>query len=166
MDSAERLINRVMRKGAEPALLVTFGLSIIIQDALLLLFTADARHAGGAYSSIVFRIGSISIALLDIILLVISLLSIAILTWFLSKTYMGRSIRATSDDTEAASLMGVNVNRTYGIAMGIAMATAALPVSHRFEMDLLSELRRWLSADSIQLLLAVWDRFRERWLPV
>ena len=120
------LINRVMLKGSEPALLVTFGLSIILQDAMLLLFTADARHAGGAYSSIVFHIGSISIALLDIILLVISLLSIIILTWFLNKTYMGRSIRATSDDTQAASLMGVSVKRTYGIAMGIAMATAAI----------------------------------------
>ncbi len=120
------LINRVMLKGSEPALLVTFGLSIILQDAMLLLFTADARHAGGPYSSIVFHIGSISIALLDIILLVISLLSIAILTWFLNKTYMGRSIRATSDDTQAASLMGVSVKRTYGIAMGIAMATAAV----------------------------------------
>lgn len=120
------LINRVMLKGSEPALLVTFGLSIILQDALLLLFTADARHAGGAYSSIVFHIGQISIALLDIILLVISLLAIGILTWFLNKTYMGRSIRATSDDTQAASLMGVSVKRTYGIAMGIAMATAAV----------------------------------------
>ncbi|MBR3244985.1 MAG: branched-chain amino acid ABC transporter permease [Parasporobacterium sp.] len=120
------LINRVMLKGSEPALLVTFGLSIILQDAMLLLFTADARHAGGSYSSIVFHIGSISIALLDIILLVISLLSIVILTWFLNKTYMGRSIRATSDDTQAASLMGVSVKRTYGIAMGIAMATAAV----------------------------------------
>ena len=120
------LINRVMLKGSEPALLVTFGLSIILQDAMLLLFTADARHAGGAYSSIVFHLGGISIALLDIILLVISLLTILILSWFLNKTYMGRSIRATSDDTQAASLMGVSVKRTYGIAMGIAMATAAV----------------------------------------
>lgn len=120
------LINRVMQKGSEPALLVTFGLSIILQDLLLLLFTADARHAGGIYSSIVFHIGSISIALLDIILLVISLLSIGILTWFLNKTYMGRAIRATSDDTQAASLMGVSVKRAYAVAMGIALATAAI----------------------------------------
>ena len=120
------LINRVMLKGSEPALLVTFGLSIILQDAMLLLFTADARHAGAAYSSTILKIGGINIALLDIILLVISLVTILILTMFLNKTYMGRSIRATSDDTQAASLMGVSVKRTYGIAMGIAMATAAV----------------------------------------
>ncbi len=120
------LINRVMLKGSEPALLVTFGLSIILQDAMLLLFTADARHAGAAYSSTVLKIGGISIALLDIILLVVSLLTILVLTLFLNKTYMGRSIRATSDDTQAASLMGVSVRRTYAIAMGIALATAAV----------------------------------------
>ena len=120
------LINRVMLKGSEPALLVTFGLSIILQDAMLLLFTADARHAGAAYSSIILKIGGISISLLDIILLVLSLLTILVLTLFLNKTYMGRSIRATSDDTQAASLMGVSVRKTYAIAMGIALATAAV----------------------------------------
>ena len=120
------LINRVMLKGSEPALLVTFGLSIILQDAMLLLFTADARHAGAAYSSTILKIGGLNIALLDIILLVISLVTILVLTLFLNKTYMGRSIRATSDDTQAASLMGVSVKKTYAIAMGIAMATAAV----------------------------------------
>ena len=120
------LINRVMLKGSEPALLVTFGLSIIIEDALLLLFTADARHAGAAYSSTIFKIGELSISLLDIILLVISLLTILVLTMFLNKTYMGRAIRATSDDIQAASLMGVNIKKSYAIAMGIAMATAAI----------------------------------------
>ena len=120
------LINRVMLKGSEPALLVTFGLSIILQDAMLLLFTADARHTGGPYSSKTFHIGSISIALLDVILLIISLITILVLAWFLKSTYLGRSIRAISDDTQAASLMGVNVKRTYGVAMGIAMATAAV----------------------------------------
>ena len=120
------LINRVMLKGSEPALLVTFGLSIILQDAMLLLFTADARHAGAIYSSTILKIGEVNIALLDIILLVLSLLTILVLTLFLNRTYMGRSIRATSDDTQAASLMGVSVKKTYAIAMGIALATAAV----------------------------------------
>ena len=93
---------------------------------MLLLFTADARHAGAAYSSIYWRTGGLSIALLDVILLALSLLTILALTLFLNKTYLGRSIRATSDDTQAASLMGVSVKKTYAIAMGIAMATAAI----------------------------------------
>ncbi len=121
------LINRVMLKGAEPALLVTFGLSIIIQDLLLLLFTTDAQHATASYSTKTISLfGNVSISVLDIIIFAVSLLTIFALTMFLKKTYLGKSIRATSDDTQAASLMGVNVKRTYAIAMGIAMATAAI----------------------------------------
>ena len=121
------LINRVMLKGAEPALLVTFGLSIIIQDALLLLFTTDAQHATASFSTSTIKLlGNVSVSVQDIVIFVISLATIFALTMFLKKTYLGKSIRATSDDTQAASLMGVNVKRTYAIAMGIAMATAAI----------------------------------------
>lgn len=120
------LINRVMLRGAEPALLVTFGLSIIIKDLLLLLFTADAQKINVSYSTSVLKLGSLNISVLNLVVFAISLVTILILTLFLQKTYIGRSIRATSDDTVAAALMGVSVKRTYGIAMGIAMATAAI----------------------------------------
>ena len=121
------LTNRVMMIGSEPALLVTFGISIILADAMLLLFSADAQRAKVAYNTASIRISEgLSISVLDLIVFGISLLTIIVLTLFLKKTYLGRSIRATSDDTEAASLVGVNVKRTYAIAMGIAMATAAI----------------------------------------
>ena len=121
------LINRVMLRGSEPALLVTFGLSIILQDAMLLLFTADAQHATTSYGTKTISLGSkLNIGVTDLLVFVVSLVTILVLTLFLRKTYTGRAIRATSDDTAAASLMGVNVRRTYGIAMGIAMATAAV----------------------------------------
>ena len=64
--------------------------------------------------------------MLDLIVFAISLITSLILTIFLRKTYMGRAIRATSDDTTAAALMGVSVKKTYAIALGIAMATAAV----------------------------------------
>lgn len=120
------LINRVMLQGSEPALLVTFGLSIILQDAMLLLFTADARRANVSYNTSTINLGPLNIPVLSLILFVICLVTIGLLTLFLRKTYLGRSIRATSDDTVAASLMGVSVKRTYAIALGIAMATAAV----------------------------------------
>lgn len=121
------LINRVMKIGSEPALLVTFGLSIILADAMLLIFSADAQRANVAYNTASLKIANgLNISVLDLIVFCISLATIIVLSIFLKKTYLGRSIRATSDDTQAASLMGVNVNRTYAIAMGIAMATAAI----------------------------------------
>ena len=120
------LITRVMLRGAEPALLVTFGLSIILKDAMLLLFTADAQKIGVSYATASLNLGGISISVLNLVVFAISLITILVLTLFLRKTYMGRAIRATSDDTVAASLMGVSVKKTYGVAMGIAMATAAI----------------------------------------
>ena len=121
------LINRVMLQGSEPALLVTFGLSIILQDMFLLLFTADAQRANVAYNTKTIPLfGNLYIPVLDLIVFGISLATILILTIFLRKTYMGRAIRATSDDTTAATLMGVSVKKTYAIALGIAMATAAV----------------------------------------
>lgn len=120
------LIGTAMKKGSEPALLVTFGISIILQDAMLLLFTADAQHIATSYSVKTIHIGSIAISVLDIVLFAISLVSIIVLMLFLSRSYVGRAIRATADDTDAAALCGVNVKKVYAIAMGIAMASAAI----------------------------------------
>ena len=121
------LINRVMQRGSEPALLVTFGLSIILQNVMLLLFTADAQRANVPYNITNIQLGGgYTISVLTLILFVLCLVTIGALTLFLRKTYLGRAIRATSDDTAAASLMGVSVKKTYAIALGIAMATAAI----------------------------------------
>ena len=121
------LINRVMLRGSEPALLVTFGLSIILQDAMLLLFTADARKMNVSYTNSTISLpGGLYIPVLDLVLLIISLITILVLTLFLRRTYMGRAIRDTSDDTVAAALMGVSIKKSYAVAMGIAMATAAV----------------------------------------
>lgn len=120
------LINRVMARGSEPALLVTFGLSIIIQNALLLLFSADAQRMVTSFQSMSINLGAIKLPVLNLLVFAIGVVVVLLLDVFMKKTYLGQSIRATSDDTTAAALMGVNVKRTYGIAMGIAMGTAAL----------------------------------------
>lgn len=120
------LINRVMFRGSEPALLVTFGLSFIIQNGLLLIYSADAQHLVNKVTFPTWKIGSIDFPSLYVLIFGLGLLTIFILTVFMKKTYIGRSIRAVSDDTKAAELMGVNVRRTYGVAMGLALATAAV----------------------------------------
>lgn len=120
------LINHAMKRGAEPALLVTFGLSIIIKDTLLMIFRPDAQHVSASYSNTVVNIWGMDISILNVLLLFISIVAILLLTLFLDKTYIGRAIRATADDMEAAALSGINVSRTFAIAMGIATATAAI----------------------------------------
>lgn len=120
------LINRAMDRGDEPTLLVTFGISIILQDAMLLLLSVDARHAATSYGSATISIAGLDVSVLNLVLFGVSLVSIGLLALFLNRTYVGRAIRAVSDDQEAAMLSGINVRRIYAIAMGVAMATAAV----------------------------------------
>ncbi len=120
------LINHSMKRGAEPALLVTFGISIILKDAMLLKFSPDARHISTSYSNNVVNVFGMDISLLNCLLLFISIIVILLLTLFLDKTYMGKAIRATADDAEAAALSGINVDKAFAVAMGLATATAAV----------------------------------------
>jgi len=120
------LIGRAMKKGAEAALLVTFGLSIILQDGMLMIFTADARHIVASYSMMTVSVGALEVSVLHLVLFAISLVSILSLSAFLKYTHTGRAIRATADDSDAAALSGVNISKVYSIAMGIAMASAAV----------------------------------------
>ncbi len=120
------LVNHGMKRGAEPALLVTFGISIILKDGMLMLFTPDARHVATSYSNSVVTIAGIDISFLNIILLIVCAVFIFVLRTFLEKTDIGRAIRATADDTEAAQLSGINVAHTFAIAMGIATAASAV----------------------------------------
>ena len=121
------LLNRVIGRGDEPPLLITFGISIIIQNLLLKIFTANAQRLHSSLLTDSIRIGEyISIPILSLIACLVGAAIIIALGLYMRSTYMGRAIRATSDDTEAAQLMGVNIRSAFGIAMGIAMMTASV----------------------------------------
>ena len=120
------LIDSAMKKGSESALLITFGVSIILKDSLLLIFTADAQHIAVSYATATISLGNLNISVLNLVLFTISLISMVILMLFLSRSYLGRAIRATADDKTIASVCGVNVKKIHAIAMGIAMAGAAV----------------------------------------
>ncbi|WP_258360985.1 branched-chain amino acid ABC transporter permease [Moorella sulfitireducens] len=121
------LINRVLKKGNEPPLLVTFGLSIIIQNALLLIFTPDAKMLMNSLSTkSIFLTNYLSVPVIYLVDFIIAVALILVFNQFYQKTYLGRAIRAASDDEGAAELVGINTRRIYGIAMGIAMVTAAI----------------------------------------
>jgi len=120
------LINHVMARSGESALLVTFGLSIIIQNALLLIFSADAQRLAVSFQTKSISLGLFRLPVLNLLVFGIGVVIVLALYYFMRSTYLGQAIRATSDDTTAAALMGVNVTRTFGLAMGIALATAAV----------------------------------------
>ena len=116
--------------GVDPAyqIVATFGLSIIIQNALLRKYTADNRGlAVGRIATSSIRINdSIGIGWLPLITFLCGVGVLATLALFLKHTRMGRAFRATSDDPEAAQLMGIDNRRVYGLALAIALVTVAL----------------------------------------
>ena len=121
------LINRVLGREMEPPLLVAFGLSIILQNLLLLIYTPDARTLETSLAIKTIPITDfLNIPVIYLVDFLLGLASITALYFFFQKTYMGRAIRAASDDEKAAQLMGVNTRNIYAKAMGIAMITAAI----------------------------------------
>jgi len=121
------LLNRVLGKEMEPPLLVAFGLSIIIQNFLLLVFTPDARSLMTGLSVKTISLGErLNLPVLYLVDFLMGVLVIVALFLFFKNTYMGRAIRAASDDETGARLMGVNTRKIYAHAMGIAMMTAAV----------------------------------------
>ena len=120
------LINRVITKGAEPALLVTFGLSIIIQNILTLVFKADSRILSGPFAGInVISSKWATISAEYLMNCVISVAVIIVLSLVMKNTYIGRSIRAASSNVTAAEFMGVNTHRTYIYAMCISLVASS-----------------------------------------
>jgi branched-chain amino acid transport system permease protein len=121
------LINRVLGKEMEPPLLVAFGLSIILQNLLLLVFTPDARSLMTGLTLKTIPLGSsLNIPVVYLVDFLGGLAVILCFYYFFQKTYLGRAIRAASDDEGAAQLMGIHTKNIYAKAMGIAMMTAAI----------------------------------------
>jgi branched-chain amino acid transport system permease protein len=116
--------------GVDPAyqIVATFGLGIVIQNLLLEKYTADQKGLNiGSLKTASVRVNdTISIGWVDLIILICAVAVISGIALFLSRTKMGRAFRATSDDLDAARLMGIDVRRVYGVAMALAISTVAL----------------------------------------
>jgi branched-chain amino acid transport system permease protein len=121
------LFNRVMQKEMEPFLIISFGLSIILQNVLLLAFTPDARalKTDLAIKSINL-FGAFHIPLIQVINFVAGFIVLFLLYQFMRRTYLGWAIHAASEDLSGARLMGINPKRVYSLAMGIAASTAGI----------------------------------------
>ncbi|MDR3364913.1 MAG: branched-chain amino acid ABC transporter permease [Clostridiales Family XIII bacterium] len=121
------LINRVLDKGAEPALLVTFGIAIVVQNILQLIFGADFKSISSPFASVnVVSTKWVVISGEYLVNFLISAALIFILHFIIRKTWLGRSIRAASGNVTAAELMGVNTKRTYIYAMCLALVSGSV----------------------------------------
>ena len=122
------LIQASLNRGALTTLLVTFGLSVVIENALLQFFSADSHSLSiGLLVTASFNVGpQIQVAYLSLGIFVVAVFVLLGLQLFLSSSRHGRLIRAVADDREAAQLSGADYRHIFGIAAAIAFATVAL----------------------------------------
>lgn len=122
------LLNRTLGDDLLPPLLVTFGLSVIIQNGLLEVFTADSRRlsAGPIEVATLAIADGLSIGVLPLIQFAAAVVVIGLLQLLFYRTALGRAFRATSDDQPVARLMGLNDQHVFALAMALSLAVIAI----------------------------------------
>ena len=122
------LLNRTLGEDLLPPLLVTFGLSIIIQNGLLELFTADSRklQAGAIEVATMQVTQGLWIGVLPLLQFAVAVGVIAGLQLLFYRTALGRAFRATSDDPAVAQLMGLDTRHIFALAMALSLAVVAI----------------------------------------
>lgn len=121
------LLNHALGDDILPPLLVTFGLSVIIQNALLEGYSADPQKLnGGAIETASISLGGLAVGILPLLTFAIAVAVIAVLQWVFYSTGLGRGFRAVSDNQEIAQLMGLNKAHVFGLAMALALGVTAI----------------------------------------
>jgi branched-chain amino acid transport system permease protein len=134
------VLNRTLGPDILPPLLVTFGLSIIVQNSLLEMFSADSqRLAAGAIETASIPLGAgLAIGMMPLVTFASAIAVIVLLNGLFYRTALGRAFRATSDDADIAQLMGIETRRVFATAMAVAMVVvtiAALYLGMRATFD-------------------------------
>ena len=122
------VLERLLGDDILPPLLVTFGLSIIIQNGLLLVFGADSRRlqAGAFESSSIMLAPGLGVGLAPLTALILAILAVALLQMVFYRTSLGRAFRATADNPQIAQLMGIDHRNIYAAAVGISLAVSVV----------------------------------------
>ncbi len=120
------LLTPVMRSGPEPALLTTFGLSIIAQNVFILIFSGDTRSLTASYSTSSLSLAGLHIPTIYVISFAFALVLCGGAHLLLQRTAAGRAVRASAEDAEAAAVMGIDIRRVYALIYAVAAGCAAV----------------------------------------
>ena len=116
------VINRASHGKDENILLVTLGLSIVLENLALLAFKSDTRTIDTAYTLTTVPVGPAMIALPKLVAFAGALAASALLLWVVTRTDLGRAIRAVAREKQGARLMGIDVDHVYAMSFGIGLA--------------------------------------------
>ena len=123
----EGLAYKPLRQAPSPAVLITaIGVSYFLQNAALLLWGADPKVFTSVIPEGSLPIEGVNITYVSLVTVLACIVIMLALTWFTSKTKMGKAMRACSEDKAAAQLMGIDVNRTISMTFAIGSALAAV----------------------------------------
>jgi branched-chain amino acid transport system permease protein len=116
------VINRASHGKDENILLVTLGVSIVLENLALMAFKSDTRSIETAYTLTTVQIGPAFIALPKLVAFGGALVTSALLLWVVTKTDLGRAIRAVAKEKQGAKLCGIDVDHVYAMCFGIGLA--------------------------------------------
>jgi len=119
------LIERVIGTSETSTLIITMGLSLLIANMILIVWSGAPRIINQPYTLATWRVGKILINHAQTYSLLISMVLIIGLFLFLNKTMIGKAIRAVADDPEGCAYMGINLRLLYGIAYALGIAITA-----------------------------------------
>jgi branched-chain amino acid transport system permease protein len=108
------------------SLLIGFGLGLVLQNLAIRLWTADERSITTAYSGTVMRLGELNLPYTRLANVAVAVLLLLALRLFLTRTYLGRGIRATAEDWQAATLVGIDIRRAYLVAFALGTGLAGI----------------------------------------
>ena len=123
----ERFAYKPLRKSPRISALITaIGVSLLLQNVVMLLFTQNPRRFPSVLENAPFlQIGELKVSSITIGSILIAVFLMIALYWFINKTRMGKAMRAVSEDNGAAQLMGININTTISVTFAIGSALAA-----------------------------------------
>ncbi len=115
------ILNRTLADDLLVPLLVTFGLSIIIQNGLLQIFSADSRRLSlGPIETASYTFGGITLGVIPLLTFAVAAVIVLALSLLFYRTPLGRTLRATSDSLTIVEIMGVDPRKVFAVAMGIS----------------------------------------------
>jgi branched-chain amino acid transport system permease protein len=120
------LLAPVMGRGPEPAMLTTFGISVIAQSLFIMIFSGDSQTLAASYAARSVRVAGLHLPIMYLVSFGFGVGLCLLLDQAIRRTNFGREVRASSEDGEAAAALGVNVRRVHLLVFGIAAACTAI----------------------------------------
>ncbi len=123
----ERVAYKPLRNSSRMSALITaIGMSMLLENVFLLIFSSNKRPFPNSFDGVAFSIGDKPISLNTLLTITVSLVLMFVLWFFVQKTKIGKAMRAVSEDTAAAQLMGININTTVSITFALGSGLAAV----------------------------------------